>query len=169
MYKLIATDLDETLISQDHTISEKNKEAIQKAIDKGVKFVLATGRGFETVQHTLDDLGLKDLKDEYVISFNGGALTENKNNRLLELTPLKRELADEIFQKGLEYGDCIHVYSKDKVYCFNTTDDEREYLNGRMPVIELEDNNIDFIKDDIVKLLFVNKDFDYLKSIEKDL
>ncbi len=169
MYKLIATDLDETLISHDHTITQENKDAIQKAIDKGVKIVLATGRGFETVQHTLKDLGLNDKAGEYVISFNGGALTENKDNTLLELVPLKRELAEEIFTKGKEYGDCIHVYTKDKVYVFNMTDEERDYLDGRMPVIETDETNLDFIDDDIIKLLFVNTDFDYLKSIENDL
>ena len=83
MYKLIACDLDETLLNSENKVSQKNIEAIKKADAQGVKFVLATGRGYATVQGTLEEIGLKDKKDEYVISFNGGAVTENKANQLL--------------------------------------------------------------------------------------
>lgn len=170
MYKLIATDLDETLLSSDSHISEKNREAIQKALDKGVKFVLATGRGYETVQGTLDEIGLQGAEDEYVISFNGGAIVENKDNKILDVTYLDRKLADELFKKGLEYGDCIHVYTKDKVYTFNTTDAERDYVGKKMEIIESDETSLDFLGDEeIVKMLYVNTDYDYLKGIEKDL
>ena len=40
MYKIIACDLDETLLSDDRSISKENIEAIQKAKELGVKFVL---------------------------------------------------------------------------------------------------------------------------------
>ena len=82
MYKIIACDLDETLLSDDRTISKDNVEAIEKAKELGVKFVPATGRGFNTVGGTLKDLGLYDLENEYVISYNGGAITENKGSKL---------------------------------------------------------------------------------------
>ena len=45
-YKLIACDLDETLLDDNHRIAKKNCDAIKKAREKyGIKFVLATGRG----------------------------------------------------------------------------------------------------------------------------
>ena len=68
MYKIIACDLDETLLSDDRSISKENIEAIQKAKELGVKFVPATGRGYNTVDGTLKELGLYDLENEYVIS-----------------------------------------------------------------------------------------------------
>ena len=83
MYKLIACDLDETLIKPDRTIDSRDIEAIKKLKDLGVKFVLATGRGYNTVQGTLKELDLFDEANQYVISYNGGAITENKDNRLL--------------------------------------------------------------------------------------
>ena len=63
MYKLIACDLDETLIKPDRTIDSRDIEAIKKLKDLGVKFVLATGRGYNTVQGTLKEL---DLFDEFI-------------------------------------------------------------------------------------------------------
>ena len=59
MYKIIACDLDETLLSDDRSISKENIEAIQKAKELGVKFVPATGRGYNTVDGTLKELSEK--------------------------------------------------------------------------------------------------------------
>ena len=78
MYKIIVCDLDETLISRDRTISSENIEAIRKATEAGVKFVPCTGRGYNSVHHTTAQLGLFDQKDQYVISYNGGAIQKIK-------------------------------------------------------------------------------------------
>ena len=42
MYKLIAIDLDGTLLNSQSMVSDKNKEAIQKAMDAGIEVVLAS-------------------------------------------------------------------------------------------------------------------------------
>lgn len=102
MYKIVACDLDETLLSDDRTISKENIEAIQKAKELGVKFVPATGRGFNTVGGTLKDLGLYDLENEYVISYNGGAITENKGSKLLHFEGISFEKASELYKRGLD-------------------------------------------------------------------
>ena len=171
MYKLIACDMDETLLNtKDRKVSAKNVETIQKARQKGVKFVPATGRGYRSIQGTLNELGLIDLPNEYVISFNGGAITENQNNRLLHFDGIPFELAEEFFKRGLNYDVCIHVYTLDTVYVYNFTDNEKAYLNGRMEVEEFFDKNIDFLKgQEIVKALYVNTNQDYLHQIAEDL
>ena len=58
MYKLIACDLDETLLDDDHRIPERVRRAIAAARGRGVRFVPATGRPFESVDDTLADLGV---------------------------------------------------------------------------------------------------------------
>lgn len=170
MYKIIACDLDETLIRSDRTVSKEDIEAIKKAKALGLKFVLATGRGFNSVEGTLKDLGLYDLADEYVISYNGGAITENKDSKLLHFEGISFELASELYERGLDYDVCIHVYTKDQVYVYNYTQEEIDYLAGRMEVTEIFDKNIDFLKgQEIVKCLYMNTDFAYLNQIEEDL
>lgn len=59
-YKIIACDMDETLLSSDATICRRNIEAITAAIAKGVKFVPCTGRGFRSIEGVLRTLGLYD-------------------------------------------------------------------------------------------------------------
>lgn len=170
MYKIIACDLDETLIRLDRTISIKDKEAILKAKALGVKFVPATGRGFQSVEETLKELGLYDLEDEYVISYNGGAITENRGNRLLHFEGISFELASELYKRGLNYDVCIHIYTKDMVYAYNYLQEEIDYLAGRMEVTEIFDDNIDFLKgQEIVKALYMNTDYGYLQKIAEEL
>ncbi|MCR5525881.1 MAG: Cof-type HAD-IIB family hydrolase, partial [Lachnospiraceae bacterium] len=170
MYKIIACDLDETLIGKNRIISEENKAAIRKCHELGIKFVPATGRGYMTVQGTLEDLGLKDLKDEYVISFNGGAISENCGNKVMEFTGISFDFASELYRRGLEYDVCIHVYTKDKVYAYNLNEDEARYVKGRQEMIEVFDKNLDFLKgQEIVKCLYERPDYDYLRKIEEDL
>ncbi len=170
MYKIIACDLDETLLSDDRSISKENIEAIHKAKALGVKFVPATGRGFNTVDSTLKELGLFDQENEYVISYNGGAITENKGSRLLHFEGISFELASKLYKRGLEYNVCIHIYTKEMVYVYGYTKEEKEYLASRMEVTEIFDDNIDFLKEqEIVKALYMNTDYTYLQQIEEDL
>src|SRR5699024_8551093 len=170
MYKLVACDLDETLLNSDNQVSTKNIEAIKRADALGVQFVLATGRGYATVQGTLEEIGLHDLEDEYVISFNGGAVTENKGNRLLHFEGISFEFASELYKRGLDYDVCIHVYTQEEVYVYNLVEEEREHLKTKMEVIEIDRKDIDFLKDEeIVKVLYMNTDRDYLEKITDDL
>ena len=118
-YKLIACDLDETLLDRNHQIPQSNIAAIKRAREEfGVKFVPATGRGYASVQNTLKELGLIGLAEEYVLSFNGGALTENKNNKLLQFKGLPYPKALELFEFGLTKDVCIHVYTQEELYVF---------------------------------------------------
>ena len=48
MYKLIAVDLDETLLNNDGTICKRNLDAVQKLIEAGKWFVPCSGRGYAT-------------------------------------------------------------------------------------------------------------------------
>lgn len=171
-YKLIACDLDETLLNDQHRVGNRNVEAIQKARKEyGVKFVPATGRGFMQIQPELKELQLYDLPEEYVISFNGGALTENKDNRLIEFKGLDFEKMKQIFEAGLNFDVCIHVYTPEHLYVFNLSESERQrLLEQKLEVIYPEENSVDFLKDTpISKILYQNIDVPYLMSLEDGL
>ena len=170
MYKIIACDLDETLLNSNHVVSKRNKELIEKAKALGVKFVPATGRGFTSVTPTLDSLNLLNEENEYVISFNGGAITENKSNRLLHFEGISFEKALELFNIGLTYDVGIRIYTIDKVYAYNLNEEELTYSKARMKLELLDSPNIDFLKnEELVKVLYSNTNYDYLKSIENNL
>ena len=170
MYKIITCDLDETLLSMDRSICRRNIEAIRAAKEKGIKFVCASGRGYMSFQNTLQEIGLYDLPDQYAISFNGGAITENKGNRLLHLEGISWELADALYRKGREYDVCQHIYTQDTVYLYNSNEDEVDFLNNRQDFIEIFDEDLSFLKgQQIIKILYQHVGYDFLNPIEKEL
>lgn len=171
-YKLIACDLDETLLDRNHQIPQSNIAAIKRAREEfGVKFVPATGRGYASVQNTLKELGLIGLTEEYVLSFNGGALTENKNNKLLQFKGLPYPKALELFEFGLTKDVCIHVYTQEELYVFNISDSEQARFDSDTMIYQLkESHSLAFLQDQpIAKVLFQNIDSDYLHQLEPEM
>lgn len=73
--KLIAIDLDGTLLTSEKTVSDENKKALQAAHEAGIKIVLCTGRPTPGVTDYLEELGL-ETDDDYAITYNG-AMVQN--------------------------------------------------------------------------------------------
>ena len=171
MYRIVVSDLDETLLREsDKRVSEADRAAIRAVRERGVKFVPASGRGYKSIEKTLRELDLLDAPDEYVISFNGGAVTENRGERLLHFQGLTFALAEAFYRRGLSYDVCIHVYTKETVYVYNYVEGERTFLRGRMEVEEVFHRDLDFLKgQDIVKILYMNTDTGYLRRIAAEL
>ena len=170
MYRLIVSDLDETLLNTDKAVSDGNRKAIQAAREMGVRFAPASGRGYRSMEKTLKELDLYDRAGEYVISFNGGAITENRGNRLLHFAGLPFAEAEELYRRAFRYDVCIHVYTIDTVYLYNFKQSERDFLRGRMEVVEVQDRNLDFLRgQEVVKCLYMNTDHEYLEEIARDL
>ena len=170
MYRIIACDLDETLLCTDRTVSQKNIEAITAARKAGVRFVPATGRGFASVQRTLKELGLWNEEGEYVISFNGGAITENRENRLLSVSGMDFARAEELYRRGMTYDVCVHVYTIDTVYIHNINQGEIDFLNQRMAYKDFPDEDLSALQGQtILKVLYQNTDYNYLRQIQQEL
>ena len=60
MIKLVAIDIDGTLVNEEKVVTPKVHQAIQTAIDQGVKIVLCTGRPMEGIRPYLEELGLQN-------------------------------------------------------------------------------------------------------------
>ena len=170
MYKMILSDLDETLLVNHH-VPKVNQEAIFKAKEKGVKFVPATGRAFNMIGEILQEIDNYQKEDEYSICFNGGLIVENKDAKILSFQGLPFDLATEMFEMGKNFDVCVMIFTLDCCYIFNADPDEVERKTVQKARFEVIDEyNMDFLKDDhIAKLLYEKRDMDYLKGIEKQI
>lgn len=56
--KLIAVDLDGTLLNSQHTMTERTEKTLKAAMDKGVSVVIATGKTYTSARSVIDRLGL---------------------------------------------------------------------------------------------------------------
>lgn len=171
MYQLIACDLDETLLDARHEVCQRNRDAVAAARERGVRFVLATGRGFASVKHELKSLGLWDEPGEYVISYNGAAITENRSSRLLSFDGIPFEFAEELHRRAREYDVCVHVYTVDGAYAWRMQDEERRYLGRKLDgVTEVEADGMGFLRGErIAKVLYSNPDMGYLQRVAREL
>ena len=97
MYRLMFSDLDETLLVNHH-VPKMNQEAILKAREQGLKFVPCTGRAFNMIPDILKEIGTYDKAGEYSLCFNGGLIVENKDNKVLHFKGLDFKQGKEIFQ-----------------------------------------------------------------------
>lgn len=96
MIKLIAIDLDGTLLTDDHKIPKENIEAIQKAVQKGVKIVISTGRPLSGVKPIFDQLGLSEK--EFVIINNGSSTYETNQWNLIDYFKLTDDEIKSLYQ-----------------------------------------------------------------------
>ncbi len=101
--RLVAFDLDGTLLKSDHTISKLSLLAIQKLREKGIKIAIASGRIFtmlETYSHTLGGA-------DFVISVNGGAIDDLNKGVSVERQYLPAEDAKHVIEYCLDqHLDC---------------------------------------------------------------
>ena len=95
MYKLIAIDIDDTLLNDSIEISDKVRAAIEKAIEAGVKIVLCTGRTIKGAERFYDQLGL----DTLFITAGGAEIYDTDKKRVFE-----NEVEPSLVKKVLEYA-----------------------------------------------------------------
>lgn len=88
MYKIIAIDIDGTLLNDTHEITPAVRDSIKAAKAKGVKVVLCTGRPLAGIKKSLIELDLLDEGD-YAITFNGAVVLETASEKNISRYNLK--------------------------------------------------------------------------------
>ena len=149
MYKLVATDMDGTLLNSHGELSEENIKALRQAIDKGVKIVFTTGRGIRAITKFINALGFNE-REEYVITNNGVSLYNSKTLECLKVNALKGQDLKFLCELGLEFGAKIHVYDYPSEGCVILEENEfaafeRKHIG--MPVFIEPDFCLNIIKD----------------------
>lgn len=114
MIKLIAIDLDGTLLNSDKKIPEENVKAIQAAAKAGVKIVLCTGRPKSGILPFFKKLGLDD--EEYIIMNNGCTIYNTKNWELVFHAQVTNEELDTLNEAIADYPDVCLTLTGEKHY-----------------------------------------------------
>lgn len=111
MYKLVAIDLDGTLLNSYGEVSENTRKALKKAKENGTEIVLSSGRPISSTESLAVELGV----DNYLISGNGAAVYDIQNQKILYDRFLTKQQVLDIAKMCEENSFFYNVYTEDEV------------------------------------------------------
>lgn len=147
-YKLIALDIDGTLINSSNQITENVKLAIQKAKEKGVKVVLCTGRPLKGVEKFLDELNLRE-KGDYAATFNGALIQDTFTKDAVSHLTLNYEDLVNLYNLSIEIGSRSHFYDTKTLYTFNKDVSDFTVLESHLTGTHLNVTTLNDVPKDI--------------------
>ena len=124
MIKLIASDMDGTLLNDDHMISEENLKAIRKAQEMGRHFTIVTGRDYGAVKSYLEEC---DLRCECILS--NGAEYRDVDGNVIESVYMNKESVKIVFDILNEAGLCIQLMTNKGSYVTNKESDKKAIID----------------------------------------
>ena len=130
--KMIASDMDDTLLNNKREISLRNSEAIQKAVEAGIVFTLATGRMYRSIKPFAEQLRL----DVPLITYNGALVKGALSEKVYVRKPLQLSTALDLLAYCREKGYYVQVYINDDLLVKEENEYSRMYskISG-IPVI----------------------------------
>ena len=136
MIKLIASDMDGTLLNHNHKIPKENVELINYAKNQGIEFVVATGRAY---YEALPALNEENINCD-VISFNGGVVYD-KNGNIISITPMLPKDLYYTIEILKSFDISYQLYTKNTIYTKSIETDINAYIdlirsNGYDPDVE---------------------------------
>ena len=136
MIKLIASDMDGTLLNHNHKIPKENVKLINFAKKQGIKFVVATGRAY---YEALPALNEENINCD-VISFNGG-IVYDKNGNIISITPMIPKDLYYTIEILKSFDISYQLYTKNTIYTRSIETDINAYIdlirsNGYEPDVE---------------------------------
>jgi 5-amino-6-(5-phospho-D-ribitylamino)uracil phosphatase len=123
--KLIALDMDGTLLTKDHEVTPITRQAIADAMEKDIHVVLSTGRWLQSCYPYAESLSL----ESYLITVNGGQIW-TKDKQLLEQHTLPAEKLEKMYHLAKELGMSTWMISTDDMYrnCIPEDVHEQQWL-----------------------------------------
>ncbi|MDI6050861.1 Cof-type HAD-IIB family hydrolase [Flavobacterium sp. XS2P24] len=164
-YKMLVLDMDDTLLTDDHKISNENREMLFKAQELGVYVILASGRPTPAMTAYAKEL---QLDNSFMISYNGAVITDLKEDKVIFEQTLTQEQIHELYDYSLKSNTHIITYVNGKI----VSETNSEFIEIEKNITGLEHNKVVSFKEEVqssaVKCILL-EDPIYLKEVEKDL
>ena len=138
MIKLIASDMDGTLLNDKHQISKENVEAIKKAEEAGITFAISTGREYDTVKPLLEE---NHIKCQCVL-MNGAEYRDEEGN-IIETINIENHIAKKIIEMMEEKKLTARIFTNEGVHTVETKEEALKEMAYRVqsfnPGLTMED------------------------------
>jgi len=158
LYKLIAIDIDGTLINDRKEITTEVNEAIQAAKAKGVNVAICTGRPIGGVHRLIEELKLTDEND-HVITYNGALVQNTHKNEILSEISLTYGDLKVLYQLSEDVNSPMHFFDSANLYTPNKQINHYTVYESYLNQIPLHYRTIDEVPEDILipKVMFIDE------------
>jgi Cof subfamily protein (haloacid dehalogenase superfamily) len=125
MYKMLAIDIDDTLINDNKEITQGTKHALEQALAQGVTVTLATGRMYASAKQMAAQLGL----NVPLITYQGSLVKNSVDGATLYERNVPSEAAHHIFDYCERNGLHLQTYLDDILYVQVDNEKSRNYAS----------------------------------------
>ena len=154
MYKLIAIDLDGTLLNSYGQVSEKNRLALKQAQENGAQIVLASGRSTNSVKNIANDIG----NNKYIICGNGSLIYDLQKEEIIYDKFIEKKKALQIINICEQNSIYYNVYTENMVIA-------KTLSNNVMFYHQENANKSDSKK---TKINLVSNIYEYVENLENE-
>lgn len=180
MIRLIASDLDDTLLGSDKKISPENIAAIKKAQEAGVQFVAATGREYRDTDYVINGTGLEC--DRIVAS---GADIRDKDNKSIRMYFTEWKDLEAMHRIAVQNGVHVLYFGEHDDYVIGTEADKDRLLIDEIRLFFWDASDEEIRQTDFYKMrmkeiicldsekefekqkIYIYKTLAFLKEVEK--
>lgn len=154
MYKLVAIDLDGTMLNSYGMVTERTKNAIKETIEKGVEVIIASGRPIDSIKTIAKEINSKN----YFIAGNGALIYDIKNDEVIYDKYLKKQKILEIIKICEENSISYNVYTDKTILATALKYNVLYYHKENLKKQEAKKTNISIVKDM----------YEYVKNMEEE-
>ena len=154
MYKLIAIDLDGTLLNSNGVVTQETKETLQKIISKNINVVLASGRMIDSMKTFANEIGCK----KYLIAGNGSIIYDIEKDAIIYKNFLTKE----------KVLDVIKICEENSIYYNIYTDKEILATALKYNVLYYNKENLNREEKDRTKINIVSNMYEYVQNLENE-
>ena len=111
MYKLVAVDLDGTMLNSFGDITENTKQVIKEKIKDGKEIIIASGRSIDSIKTIAEEIGSKN----FFIAGNGSIIYDIKKDKIIYEKYIPKNKALQIMEMCEENSIFYTVYTKNTI------------------------------------------------------
>lgn len=153
MYKLIAIDIDDTLINDDKEVTPATREALERAVNKDVVVTLATGRAYASGQAIARQIGL----NVPIITYQGALIKNLLDEAVLYERYVPQDAAHKIFEFCIEHNLHLQTYIDDKLYAREENQKLIDYVALNKTKYYVEPDFVKLVAQPTPKMLIIDE------------
>lgn len=143
MYKLVAVDLDGTMLNRYGAVTENTKNTIKKVIKNGTDVVIASGRPIDSIKAIAKEIG----SENYFIAGNGALIYDIKKNEIIYEKYLSKQKVLEVIKICEQNSISYNVYTDKTILATALKYNVLYYYKENLKKEENKKTNINIVKD----------------------